>query len=160
VRRLAIAVAIAALSSSGCSAAQPPSKTQPIVAVTPAKFRETIRSMRGKPLVVNFWGTWCDPCKAELPRLARVSKRYAGRVAFLGVDVQDDAQIAASFAARNGVTYRSVGDPVRDVVRSQSILGLPVTQFYAANGKLRNTHRGEIDTDELERFVRRLLPSS
>jgi thiol-disulfide isomerase/thioredoxin len=158
VRRLAIAVASAAVLLSGCGNSTPrPAKTQAIAPVTPAKFREAVASMRGKPVVVNFWATWCDPCKAEMPRLAKVSKQYAGRVEFLGVDVQDDPEIAARFAAKKGVSYRSVGDPIKDVVHSENIPGLPVTQFYAASGKLRFTHRGEIDADELERFVRRLL---
>lgn len=130
---------------------------QTIDVVTPAAFTAKVASFRGKPLVVNFWATWCDPCKAEMPRLAAAAKTYAGRVAFLGVDVQDDSAFAARFARREHVSYMSVADPRRDVVQSQHILGLPVTQFYDAAGKQRSVHQGEIKPDQLRAAIEKLL---
>jgi thiol-disulfide isomerase/thioredoxin len=152
---LAILGVLAPACSSGSISSATP---QAIDAVTPASFRSLVASMKGKPLVVNFWATWCDPCKAEMPRLARAAKKYAGRVDFLGVDVQDDSTLAARFAARAGVTYRSVADPRRAVVGKEGIFGLPVTQFYTAAGRQREkAHQGEIKSGELNDAIERLL---
>jgi cytochrome c biogenesis protein CcmG, thiol:disulfide interchange protein DsbE len=155
VRRLALLLGCFALVATACGAK--PSGPSAIPDVTPAAFRAKLATFRGKPLVVNFWATWCDPCKEEMPRLAAAAKKYAGRVAFLGVDVQDDSAVASKFAAKQGVTYGSVADPRRDVVQSQAILGLPVTQFYAANGKRVAVHQGELKADVLANQIRTLL---
>jgi cytochrome c biogenesis protein CcmG, thiol:disulfide interchange protein DsbE len=152
VRRTAVVVACLALVAVACS-------KEPAVRPN-ATFDEAVRAMRGKPLVVNFWATWCDPCKSEMPRLVSAAKRYAGRVRFLGVDVQDNAEAAAAFAQKLGVPYSSIPDPQRRIVTSQNILGLPVTQFYDADGDLQETHRGEIDTDELRRALNEVLRAS
>ncbi len=116
--------------------------------------------MRGKPLVVNYWATWCDPCKTEMPRLVAAAKRYEGRVRFLGVDVQDSASAAKDFAAKLGIPYESIADPQRRITESQGFIGLPNTQFFDATGKLVRTHRGEIGSDELRRALNAVLRAS
>jgi len=155
---IVLVVLAMALALPACGSKTPkPGKPASIEDISPAGFEAKLASFRGKPLVVNFWATWCDPCKAELPRLAAAAKHYAGRIAFLGVDVQDDSGIAARFASRSNVTYQSVADPRRAVVQSQRIIGLPVTQFYDASGKRVVVHQGEIKQDELNKQIRRLL---
>lgn len=106
--------------------------------------------MRGKPVVVNWWATWCKPCKDEMPRIVAAAERYEGRVNFLGVNVEDDVELAAEFAKANDMTFRSVADPDGSIRRANSILGLPVTQFYTSDGDLAFNHQGEIKDDDLE----------
>src|SRR5437870_2898562 len=55
----------------------------------PATFRQLLVELRGKPVVVNIWGSWCGPCIAEAPDLARISAAFRGRVQFVGVDISD-----------------------------------------------------------------------
>jgi cytochrome c biogenesis protein CcmG/thiol:disulfide interchange protein DsbE len=143
--------------ATACSAK--PATPAAISDTTPAAFRRLVASHKGEPLVVNFWATWCDPCKAEMPRLAAAAKSYKGKIAFVGVDVQDDPTVAARFAASKGVTYASVGDPRRDVAQSQGLLGLPVTQFYDASGKRVAVHQGELKSGVLTKQLDRLLKS-
>jgi len=154
-RRLALLIVVVALVAPACGAKQ--AGPTSIADVTPAAFRAKVASFKGTPLVVNFWATWCDPCKQEMPRLAAAAKRYEGRVAFLGVDVQDDSRAAATFAAQQGVTYASVGDPRRDVTQSQALIGLPVTQFYDAAGARVAVHQGELKTAVLAKEISDLL---
>jgi len=155
VRRLVLVVVALVCVAAACSSKAPaPSSIQD---VTPAAFKTKVASFKGKPLVVNFWATWCDPCKAEMPRLAAAAKKYDGRVSFLGVDVQDDSSIAAKFAAKEGVGYTSVADPRRDVAQAQGLLGLPVTQFYDANGEKVAVHQGELKADVLDKQIADLL---
>lgn len=128
-----------------------------ITDATPTLFDSTLRSLRGKPVVVNYWATWCGPCKEEMPRIVAAAKKYEGRVHFLGVDVEDDPKSAASFMRRYGMTFRTLSDPDGKIRKDQKLLGLPVTAFYSADGDLSFLHNGEIETGELERNIEDVL---
>ncbi len=86
-------------------------------------------------------------------------EKYKGRVAFLGIDVQDDPDAAPDFARRYRIPFRSLADRAGDIRRKEKILGLPVTQFYDDDGDLAFVHNGEIRSDELEEKIEELLPS-
>ena len=124
---------------------------------TPDRFDEAVRALRGKPVVVNFWATWCGPCEKEMPRLVRAANTYAGRVHFLGVDVQDSAASAAEFIRRYDIPFRSLSDPDGEIRTAQRLVGLPETQFYGADGELAFLNRGEITEDELIDKIEELL---
>jgi thiol-disulfide isomerase/thioredoxin len=80
--------------------------------------RISLASYRGKIVVLNFWGSWCPPCRAEAPTLAVLSEQYAAKgVAFLGDDVADTPADALSFTQSVGITYPSVNDPGYSVVQ-------------------------------------------
>ena len=91
---------------------------------------------RGQVVLVNYWATWCVPCRAEMPRIAAIARTYAATVHFLGVDVEDDVATAERFALERNVGYPMLSDPRGEIRRDQKILGLPVTQFYRADGAL------------------------
>ena len=108
-------------------------------------------------MVVNYWATWCDPCKKEMPRLVDAATRYRDRVAFIGVNVEDDRAAALAFARRYRMPFRSYAVSRAEVQRTQDILGLPVTQFFRADGELAFVHQGEISSDDLEAKIEELL---
>lgn len=120
-------------------------------------FRAALRERRGVPVVVNYWATWCEPCKAEMPRIVDAALRYEDRVAFLGVDVEDDAAGAVRFARRYGIPFPSLGDPNGAIRRDQRIPGLPVTQFWDAAGNLAFVHNGEIEEQRLRERIDEVL---
>lgn len=134
-----------------------PTSTGEIDEGSPGVFSSTLRSLRGKPVVVNFWATWCEPCKREMPRIVAAAKKYEGRVHFLGVDVEDDVKAAAAFARRYEMPFRSLSDPDGTIRRDQKLLGLPVTQFYSAEGDLSFLQNGEISAKDLDRKIRDVL---
>lgn len=155
---MTVTVAVAATACGGGTGTVSPGRASgEIVDGSPERFAEELSDMRGRPVVVNFWATWCDPCKEEMPRLVAAAGRYDGKVRFLGIDVQDDPTAARRFVAEFSVPFRSLADPKRDIVRDQKILGLPVTQFYAADGELAFVHSGEISAEELEEKIDELL---
>lgn len=127
------------------------------MAADPKGFERALRTMRGSPVVVNFWATWCEPCKEEMPRFVDAAKRYGQRVRFLGVDVEDTDDAAERFIERFGIPFPSLADHGGDIRRSARILGLPTTQFYRADGELAFVHSGEISAEDLEARIQELL---
>ena len=120
-------------------------------------LKATLHALRGKPVVVNYWATWCIPCRTEMPLLAKAAASYGDDVHFLGVDVEDDTNAARRFARERGVRYPMLSDP-RGAIRSdQRIVGLPVTQFYRSDGALAFVNNGEIRADELTKRIQDLL---
>jgi thiol-disulfide isomerase/thioredoxin len=158
VRRLLAVVVLVGLTASACERGRATiTPDGDIIAGSPSKLGATLRSMRGEPVVVNYWATWCEPCKVEMPRIVDASEKYSGRVGFLGVNVEDDVQAAEEFVRRYKIPFRSVADPQGKIRRDEKVLGLPVTQFYDADGKLALVHQGEIKADELEEKIEEVL---
>jgi thiol-disulfide isomerase/thioredoxin len=100
----------------------------------PAKFQALLAQLVGKPVVVNFWASWCGPCEREAPQLARVAKRFEGRAQFIGVDIQDQLVPARRFVQDHGWTYPSVFDPEATIRDALGFVGQPVTVVYDASG--------------------------
>ena len=106
-----------------------------------------LRALRGRPVVVNLWASWCDPCVFELPIFQRQARRYGARVAFLGVNAGDNRGAARRLAKRIPMPYPSIEDPRQAVVGRYGAVGLPATAFYDARGK-RVVHQGRFSTEE------------
>jgi cytochrome c biogenesis protein CcmG, thiol:disulfide interchange protein DsbE len=113
----------------------------------------------GRPLVVNFFASWCGPCESELPAFAAVHRELGDEVAFLGMDVIDTVASGRATAERAGVTYDLASDP-RSGELFQAFGGsvMPYTVFVSADQEVVEVHRGELSQDELEDIIRdRLL---
>lgn len=105
-------------------------------------FDAQLRALRGHPVVVNMWASWCDPCRFELPFLQREAVRRGARVAFLGINVNDEREAAREMAARFPMPYPSFEDPRSNLSARYRSHGLPTTAFYDARGKLVIVHQG------------------
>jgi cytochrome c biogenesis protein CcmG/thiol:disulfide interchange protein DsbE len=112
----------------------------------------------GTPMVINFWATWCVPCRTEAPLLERAARRYADRVVFIGVDVRDFNGDAKEFVAEHGLTYLIAYDGPAKLWEPWGITGLPETFFVDGDGKIVAHQVGEItDEDELDEAIRKTL---
>lgn len=119
-------------------------------------YEERLADLRGYPVVVNVWASWCVPCRQEFPVLQKLSARYGKQVAFLGVNSEDSDDAAATFLGEEPVPYPSYTDPDKDILTSLGGFGgLPDTAFYDDSGELVNLKQGPYtDESELEADVR------
>ncbi|MGH2894042.1 MAG: redoxin domain-containing protein, partial [Solirubrobacteraceae bacterium] len=106
---------------------------------------DRIHSLRGYPIVLNVWGSWCGPCRAEFGLLARASARYGRRVAFVGADVNDNSGDARSFLAQHPVSYPSyqMSTTGLSAIVPHGVLGTPTTIYINPAGKIVDVHTGE-----------------
>ena len=94
-----------------------------------------LRTLRGHPVLLNFWASWCGPCLAETPLLLRLHKVYGPRgVVFLGINVEDETAEARRFIGKHHVDYTVVRAPDQQVLRAYAIIGLPTTVLIGADG--------------------------
>ena len=112
-----------------------------------------LADFRGQPLIVNFWATWCAPCVKEMPDLQEVAAQAEGKVAFLGIDVEDAPPNAEPFVAELGITYPLAVDPRRDYARQVNNFGMPTTLFVDEDGIVRYRHTGPLDAEQLRELI-------
>jgi cytochrome c biogenesis protein CcmG/thiol:disulfide interchange protein DsbE len=112
-------------------------------------YEERIAELRGHPVVVNVWASWCGPCREEFPVLQKLSARYGKEVAFLGVNSEDAEDAAATFLREEPVPYPSYSDPDKEIFDSLGGRGFPDTAFYDSSGELVFLKQGPY-TDEVE----------
>ena len=110
----------------------------------------SLSELRGTPLVLNFWASWCDPCRAEAKVLEKAWKQQSGGdVLFLGLDAQDAREDARDFISQFGLTFPHVRDPGNDTQREWGVTGLPETYFIAADGTVVGHVIGTVDDGQL-----------
>jgi cytochrome c biogenesis protein CcmG, thiol:disulfide interchange protein DsbE len=119
-------------------------------------FAARLRALRGHPVVVNEWASWCEPCQSEFPVFQRVAVTYGRRVGFIGVDSRDHDGAASAFLRRFPVTYPSYTDPGQRIGASlQAVGGIPQTVYINARGRPQYDHAGPYESAAaLERDIR------
>jgi cytochrome c biogenesis protein CcmG, thiol:disulfide interchange protein DsbE len=111
---------------------------QPRLAGVFGRSRVTLRDLRGTPVVLNFWASWCVPCQEEAPTLERAWRQQARPrgVLFLGLDMQDVTTDARSFMRHYAIDYPNIRDPTNEVARTYGVTGVPETFFINAKGQI------------------------
>jgi cytochrome c biogenesis protein CcmG/thiol:disulfide interchange protein DsbE len=119
----------------------------------------SLESLRGKAVVLNFWASWCGPCKDEAPLLQAAHEKWRDRgVAFVGIDVQDFRGDARDFLERYGITYPNVYDGKGSTVGRYGVTGFPETYFVDAEGRVRYRIAGPVESaEEVDEGIRRAL---
>jgi cytochrome c biogenesis protein CcmG/thiol:disulfide interchange protein DsbE len=112
--------------------------------------RVTLAQLRGTPVVLNFWASWCDPCRAEAPVLQRAWSRERARgLLFLGLNMQDITDDAHAFTRAVGVTYPSLRDRSNGVAHRWGVTGLPETFFLSSQGRVVGHVIGAVSASQL-----------
>ena len=112
--------------------------------VTSPSQSVTLRRFLGRPIVLNFFASWCVACKTELPEFAALSRYYAGRVQFLGVDENDTRAAAASLLVQGSVNYPSAFDSHGQLEQPYHLIGLPTTVFIDSKGTVAEVVAGQV----------------
>ena len=128
-----------------------------LAATSVAEFGGMLIGVRGRPVVVNVWASWCGPCRVEAPLLQRASTRYLERVTFLGVNSSDALLPARHFMAEFGLTYPNVFDDSGDIARSLGLRGYPTTYVFDRDGKLQASVVGGISEARLAALLQDVL---
>ncbi len=107
-------------------------------------FTQRLATLVGRPVVVNAWASWCDPCKREIAFFQRSAVRYGKRIGFVGVDVDDTTEKALAFLREHFLAYPSYVDRDRQIARAVGVrAGLPTTVFYRRDGRVAFVHQGQ-----------------
>jgi thiol-disulfide isomerase/thioredoxin len=180
IRRQLVALAVLAVVAAACSSSSPPGAEggSPVraapatnaatAALLPTnvlalpsfdfgRFEELLGQLRGTPVLVNIWASWCGPCRTEAPHLADAARRFGSKVQFLGVDILDSRPSARSFMQQEGWTYPSVYDETGAIRDRLGFIGQPVTAFFDASGTLVSSWSGPVTPEILTQRLQGLL---
>ncbi len=114
---------------------------------------------RGKPVLVNFWASWCGPCREEFPLLEEAAARHADEgLVVVGALFKDDAEPARAFVEEQGATWPTVTDPERAIGPAWKVIAPPQTFFVDREGIIREVQVGQVrDAAELDRLLASIL---
>jgi len=167
--RLTVLLAVLSLLASGCGSSTPggdPPDYEKALAGAPAPlaalykqgnalldggrdaYERRLERLRGYPVVVNLWASWCGPCRFEFPWFQEATARYGKRIAFLGIDKEDSDDAAETFLREEPLPYPSYSDPDEEIaesIGSSATRGVPTTAFYDRAGGLAFLKLGPYD---------------
>ncbi|MEO0597629.1 MAG: TlpA disulfide reductase family protein, partial [Chloroflexota bacterium] len=116
----------------------------------------TLSDLRGQWVVINFWATWCIPCRDEMPELQAISEIYADDLIMLGINQRETAEIAMPFVEELGVTFPILMNPSTDTLRDYQIIRLPLTFIVDPRGELAYRHAGPLTVESFEAIFNEL----
>lgn len=150
-RRRVAGAAAAALLLAACGRIAPPQESFPRLELAALDGRPGgLAALRGRALLVNYWATWCGPCRREMAGLERLSRRAAGGFTVVGVCVDEDLNLAREWLRREGVSFANFADPGLRISQALRIDALPETFLVAADGRILERSRGAREWDSGE----------
>lgn len=117
-----------------------------------------LSALRGQPVVLNFWATWCGPCQREMPALEASSQRFTGQVRFLAVDQGEAQEVVKAYLDELGITFTVPLDLEMTVGDRYQVLGMPTTFFIDKHGVIRQVWMGEMNAVILAEGVAKIWP--
>jgi cytochrome c biogenesis protein CcmG/thiol:disulfide interchange protein DsbE len=118
----------------------------------------SLGDLRGKPVIINFWASWCPPCRIEAPLLENTWRVFKNRdLIFLGVNIQDRKQDALDYMREFNITYPNGPDPTGEIAIDYGVSGLPVTFFVSRNGEVVRRWVGAIEKNVLISSIEEIM---
>lgn len=143
-----------------CGAASAGDRAPDFSVVDVAGERVSLSSFTGKPVIVNFWATWCPPCRAELPYFDKLAAEHEGAVQFMMVDLTDGRretiEVAKAFVEREGYSFPIFFDTEYEGASAYGVRAIPTTVVVDARGEIADVHIGAMDESTLRGYVDRV----
>lgn len=135
-------------------------KTKDFTVLDPALKRVSLSDKFGKPIVVNFWASWCGPCRSELPHFDKLAGELVGKVEFMMVDLTDGEgdtmEGVKEFVSENGYTFPVYYDTDGSAADTYGVYSIPMTLFIDRNGSLVDSHIGAMTESMLRSYIDRI----
>lgn len=117
-----------------------------------------LSNLKGKPVWINFWATWCDACRVEMPQMKEAYARYKDKgLVILGIDLQESAQDVTEYARQGGYDWNFLIDADGSLVNTYEVNAIPTHWFVGRDGLLKATSMGAMPQDQLEANVARIV---
>jgi thiol-disulfide isomerase/thioredoxin len=129
----------------------------PDFVVQTSQGSERLSALRGKPVIINFWASWCPPCTQELPYFERLAQTYGDSVVIVTVDWNEQPGVATSYLRNHDIALPVVNDLQSDIYKAYSLSEVPDTIVLDANGNVTYVSVGELSWDELQKAVQGAL---
>jgi len=155
---LVVLIAVVALVATRPAPARSELPTIPLVLFDGTET--VLASFEGKPMVINFWASWCPACVAELPDLEEAHQEFGNEVTFLGIANADRRVLADALAEEVGITYMLADDPDGDFFREFGLFAMPTTLFITADGQIHEVFGGQLDKQGIVDRVTELIAAS
>lgn len=122
---------------------------------------ESVRlsDLRGKPVFLNFWATWCFSCVTEMPAIQRLADKYGDELVVVGVNVGEEADVARVFAENFDIRFTLLLDAEMDVTRAYEVRAMPTSLFLDPNGVVHSVQYGVLTPPQMEERIAPLLGS-
>ena len=121
--------------------------------LTADEFEGVLVGLRGRPVIVNVWASWCAPCRTETPLLQRTSQAHRSDIVIIGVNSRDQRVGALAFMDEFDVTFTNIFDESGEIRRRLGVRGFPSTYVFGADGKLRTTVVGGLTEQRLASII-------
>jgi cytochrome c biogenesis protein CcmG/thiol:disulfide interchange protein DsbE len=143
----------------GIAAAEPGQAAPALIGSTLAGAPFDLSTYRGKPVIVNFWASWCVPCQAEFPLFqSALASHAADGLTMVGVIYQDTPGAAQAFAQGHGASWLDVTDPCGSIATAYTVVAPPQTYFIDGSGLLKSRQIGQLTQADLDRQLAAILP--
>lgn len=120
----------------------------------------SLAALRGRPVVINFWSSWCEPCKIEHQALQAAARAYGDKVQFVGIVYQDSVEAARRYLSARGNTFPQLLDPDSRIAIDYGVAGVPESFFLDAGGTIRKKHAGALGFADIRAAVDPLLAAA
>ena len=117
-----------------------------------------LSNLRGKTVIVNFWATWCPPCREEMPDIESLYQQYKNQgVEVIGIGMMENENRVREFVQKGNYSWTFTIDTKGDVARNYRVVAIPTSFFIDSQGIIRSIHRGPMNTGDIEDNVKKII---